>query len=170
MSLPACAKMPVSGPMKPMRMVSAAAAGLVASTARARTSAVVRPMRGNLMVAAPVRRDWGAADSLTLPSPPVGERVSMGRGRSAAEGLQRHLEAALAVGPGAGEPGVPGGLGGLARLGQLLLGRIHDRHAELGQPLAHPLVERDRVAPLLLLEVGLLDRVEHDLLEIGGER
>src|SRR5688572_16095676 len=85
-------------------------------------------------------------------------------GRSAPECLQRQLQPALAVGAGALEPDVPGALGDLARLRQLLLGRVDDRHAELGQALPHARVEGGGVGPLLLLEVRLLHGVEHDLL------
>src|SRR2546422_8319154 len=43
---------------------------------------------------------------------------------------------------------------------------IDDRHAELGQALARPLVRRDGVLPLLLLEVRLLQRSEEHTSEL----
>lgn len=61
MSLPAWAKMPVSGPMKPTRIASAEAAGPTGNTARAKNSAAASPTRSNLMDAAPVTRDGGTA-------------------------------------------------------------------------------------------------------------
>src|SRR4029450_11379275 len=87
----------------------------------------------------------------------------------AAKRLQGEVEPALAVGTCALEPGVPRALGDLARLLDLVLGRIHDGHAQLGQPLARAHLGRLGVRPLLLLEVDLLDGVEHRLLEILGE-
>src|SRR5439155_20394403 len=95
--------------------------------------------------------------------------ITSPRRRSASEGLEGELERALAVGTRALEPDVPGALGDLACLLDLLLGRIDDRHAELGQTLARPLVRVAGVLPLLLLEVRLLHRVEHDVLQVLGE-
>src|SRR3970282_2378939 len=85
-----------------------------------------------------------------------------------AKRLQCEVHPPLAVRTRALEPGVPGGFCGLARLLQLFFRRIHDRHAQLGQALARPLVEGHGVLPLPLLEVRLLDGVEHDLLEVLG--
>src|SRR3972149_12068510 len=87
-------------------------------------------------------------------------------GRLSAKRLQREVHPPLAVSARALEPGLPGGFCGLARLLQLFFRRIHDRHAQLGQLLARQRVEGEGVGPLLLLEVRLLDGVEHDLLEI----
>src|ERR1700730_31227 len=84
----------------------------------------------------------------------------------AAKRLQREIEPALAVGSRALEPGVPGSLGRPARLVELFPGRFHDRHAQLRQALPRPLLRRGGVLPLLLLEVGLLDGVEHRLLQV----
>src|SRR6266508_4513184 len=77
----------------------------------------------------------------------------------AAKRLQREVEPALAVGARALKPGVPRALGDLARLLELFLGRVHDGHAELRQPLARPPFCRLGGGPLLLLEgrVGLAE-------------
>src|SRR6266536_5703332 len=84
----------------------------------------------------------------------------------AAKRLQREIHPTLTVGPRAPEPRVPGGSRGLARLLELLFRRVDYRHAQLGEARARVLVRRDGVPPLLLLEVRLLDRVEHDLLQV----
>src|SRR6266498_5813156 len=65
----------------------------------------------------------------------------------AAKRLQREVEPALAVRARALKPGVPRALGDLARLLELFLGRVHDGHAELGQPLARPPFCRLGVSP-----------------------
>src|SRR6266498_1495109 len=65
----------------------------------------------------------------------------------AAKRLQREVEPALAVGARALKPGVPRALGDLARLLELLPGRVHDSHAELRQPLARPPFRRLGVSP-----------------------
>src|ERR1700693_6193681 len=87
----------------------------------------------------------------------------------AAKRLERQIHGALAVRARPLEPGVPSALGGLARLLDLFLGRIDHRHAQLGQALARPLTRGRGVRPLLLLEVRLLDGVEHHLLEVLRE-
>ena len=56
-----------------------------------------------------------------------------------------------------------------ARLLDLLLGRVHHRHADLGEALERPLLEGLGVLPLLVLEARLLEGVEHDLLEVLGQ-
>src|SRR5207249_9163461 len=64
---------------------------------------------------------------------PICFSVLWRRSVSAAEGFQREIEAALAVGTRAREPDIPGAPGNLARLLDLLFRWIDDRHAQLGQ-------------------------------------
>src|SRR5438309_9419624 len=94
--------------------------------------------------------------------------IASPRRRSPSEGLEGELERALAVGARALEPDVPGALGDLARLLHLFLGRLDDGHAQLGQTLAALLVGRRGVLPFLLLELGALPRVPHDLFHFFG--
>src|SRR2546423_10034641 len=131
--------------------------GGCAKKKRIATSYVTSPTRAR--TASPASTD---ADRATRP-------ITAAR-RSAAERLHGQLEPALAVGARAREPGVPGGACDLAGLLHLVLGRIDDGHAELGEPLAHALVEGGGVGPFLLLEIDLLDGVEHDLLEVLRQR
>src|SRR5439155_15633173 len=76
-------------------------------------------------------------------------RAITAEGRSASQRLEGQLHAPLAVGAGAPEPEVPGPLGQLAGLLDLLPGRIDDGHAQLDQTLARAVVPGLGVLPFL---------------------